>query len=104
MASREQETKGMLRIIHSDGRSRNRMFCNRIDKAIGKSEIPKELQSDERFEELIDKINRLAIINLVYIERFTYFTILRTRSITSPFLFCYDEVDLMALKLGLDND
>lgn len=98
MASFDRPTDGMLRIIHSDSRPRkNRMFYNRIAKAIGRVEIPHELLSVEKFDELIYRINCLAIVDLVFIERFTY------GLTTSLHVYCYNEIDLMALKLGLHD-
>ena len=98
MASFERKTKGLLRIIHSDGSFKNRMFYNRISKAIGRVKIPKDLLCDEKFEELIDKINSLVIMDSVFMLGYRTTT---GYTLGALHVYCYSEIDLMALKLGL---
>lgn len=111
MASYERKTKGLLRIIHEDGGFRNQMFYNRMEKSVGKVKILSEEYLDDnndcidhnKFPMLIDRINSLLTENYAYMCKSRSYSKYNINDLICPYIFCYSEIDFMALKLGLHD-
>lgn len=100
MASYEQ-IDGLVTIVTSDGSFRNYMFENRIRGHKDRVKIPEKLTENKNFNVLIQQINRFASGSVI-VGRCWYGTKYGSKIKTESYLYCHEEADCVAIKLGIE--